>query len=348
MWIALSKKHFRELLGRDFRPGDLRGFLGAAIQERVLEIQASATGNDSQRSSAAKALNTTVEDLGALTVTLPTSAIGPTPLSFVTDGTRPSVATVVVLAKTGLQVIPHRWRTVFAQEETSLYTVLIPKGTKATTGRIMIQGGPLGQVKPVELGQIGLPAVDDTTDSRLFNVAMSHLPVGKYQLWVESDAGSSGKVPATIVSWQQRSEFLVQSMSGCTTCWPTTDAGLDMLEKSGLEMATATGFDSQLDTHMPRVDAALAATLRQRGLPPELAVRGTENDRLLLRLLEHRLRLIDLAVVRAASFYNEGLSYHHSYQPSVDRMVRRMQLFTQQTADYPSGRQAELSQFAIN
>ena len=53
-------------------------------------------------------------------------------------------------------------------------------------------------------------------------------------------------------------------------------------------------------------------------------------------MLAHRLRLIDLTVVRGQSLYFEGLSYHHSYQPSVDRMVRRMQLFTQQTADYPS------------
>ncbi len=60
------------------------------------------------------------------------------------------------------------------------------------------------------------------------------------------------------------------------------------------------------------------------------------NDALLGRLLRHRIRLVDLTTARGANFYNEGLSYHHSYAPSVERMVRRMQLFTQQTGDYPS------------
>src|SRR5207302_467330 len=130
------------------------------------------------------------------------------------------------------------------------------------------------------------------------------------------------------------SPFLVHSMSGCTASWPTSDEGLDLLEKAGLEMVSATGASSQLDTQMPRLDSALAASLRQAGLPPDLAVRPSENDRFLQRLLERRLRLIDLSVVRADGMYCEGLSYHHSYQPSVDRMVRRMQVFTQQTADY--------------
>ena len=55
-----------------------------------------------------------------------------------------------------------------------------------------------------------------------------------------------------------------------------------------------------------------------------------------LGMLRHRIRIIDLTVIRGYGFYNESLSYHHSYKPSVDRMIRRMQLFTQHTGGYPS------------
>ncbi|HEY8667314.1 MAG TPA: PQQ-binding-like beta-propeller repeat protein, partial [Tepidisphaeraceae bacterium] len=39
---------------------------------------------------------------------------------------------------------------------------------------------------------------------------------------------------------------------------------------------------------------------------------------------------------RAAGFYNEGLAFHHSYKPTIDRQIRRVHIFGQQTEDYPA------------
>ena len=74
-------------------------------------------------------------------------------------------------------------------------------------------------------------------------------------------------------------------MSGCTTCWPTSDEGLDVLQKAGVEMVSATGHNSLLDTHLPQIDRNLAARLEGLGLPAEAALRPVANDRLLQRLL---------------------------------------------------------------
>ena len=92
-----------------------------------------------------------------------------------------------------------------------------------------------------------LPATEAGADSRQFTVAMAHLPPGHYDLWLETPDASSGRLPVTVVSWQRRSPFLVHSMSGCTASWPTSDEGLDLLEKAGLEMVSATGPWSQLN-----------------------------------------------------------------------------------------------------
>ncbi|MCY3023377.1 MAG: hypothetical protein NTW87_30730 [Planctomycetota bacterium] len=169
-------------------------------------------------------------------------------------------------------------------------------------------------------------------DSRLFTLDAGALPPGDYRLWLEAAGAKSLPVPLTIVPAQiSRSPFFVHTMSGCTGRWPTSDEGLDILRKSGLEMATASGFNSGLDLAMPAFGKDAPA-----GAPIEVSLRPAANDIFLERMLRHRIRLIEMATVRAAAFYNESLSYHHSYKPSVDRTVRRMQIFTQQTGDYPA------------
>ena len=125
-------------------------------------------------------------------------------------------------------------------------------------------------------------------------------------------------------------------MSGCTGLWPTDDSGLELLFDAGIQMATGTGFSGLLSAQMPAIDPDRAASAAALGLPPETALHPTDNDLLLERCVRRQMPIIDMCVVRTAGFYMESLSYHHSYQPSVDRMVRRMQIFTQQTADYPS------------
>ncbi len=172
----------------------------------------------------------------------------------------------------------------------------------------------------------------------MFNLAAGDLPCGKYHLWLQSGKQASGRVPLEIVAWTPKSPFLLQAISCCFPCWPVSESGLALLDSFGFQMGSATGHASLLDTQMPQTNVSLAARLREAfpGLPDELALQPAANDALLSRLLRHHIRLIDLTCARGANFYNEGLSYHHSYPPSVERMIRRMQLFTQQTGDYAS------------
>ncbi|MCX7934605.1 MAG: hypothetical protein N3A66_05025, partial [Planctomycetota bacterium] len=138
--------------------------------------------------------------------------------------------------------------------------------------------------------------------------------------------------------WLARSPFFAHTMSACIGWWPTTEDGLQVLHEAGVEMGTAVGHWSMLGINLPFYDAALSQRLRSLAtpLPSELALRPGHNDLLLERLLRHRLRTIDEIVARGLHLYNEGLTYHHSYPPRVERTVRRMHIFAQQTADFPS------------
>lgn len=331
VWMAVSRRDYRAETGQDFSAEHFSFKIGDAPLT-LTPAKGVAGAQDQIRAS--RALNTSMEDLAWIVPRLPAQGLGPMTIHLTTRHLGSHNLTLLAMDSGALQLIPHRWRTVFARHESAPYQLLLPKGTKAGEARIVAH---LDERKePVPLGTMKIPEVSDGIDCRWFTVQIADLPPGKHQLWVESPSGNSGKVPMQVVSLEPRSPFFTHSMSGCTACWPTTDEGLQVLEHARLEMVAATGAFSNLDTAMPRIDPALAGRLRGLGLPPDLAVAPTSNDRLLERLLRHRLKFIDMTVVRAPGFYMEGLSYHHSYQPSVERMVRRMSLFTQQTADYPS------------
>jgi outer membrane protein assembly factor BamB len=339
-WVAISRPEYQAATGRAFDAADFRGRVeyGARTELRD-EPQTLTEGMPPGEAvgPAGDALRAEASDLAWLQVPIPATVAGP--VSFQIEGrqSQPVRGTVLVAQPgDGLWLAPHRWRTAFAQTEIGVYHVFVPRGAEAMKGTILAQPIVDGdQPRPIELGRIDLPAVKDADfDSRLCTLKAKDLPAGEYQLWIEAGERRSNAVPLRVVAWLPKSPFLVHSMSGCTTCWPTSEAGLQTLQDAGLEMATATGAWSMLYADVPAIDAALAA--RWGGLPAELAMRPVGNDYLLERMLRHELRLIDLAVVREAGLYNEGLSYHHSYAPSVERMVRRMQVFTQQTADYAS------------
>lgn len=330
--LAVSKREYQQATGKALAPSSIK----YQVEDDASLPFTAGEGVADQANQAARALNTAVDDLAWLTGKVPTSVVGPVQVTLQAEKLGSTRFTILVADTGDLALVPHRWRTVFAQTESQTYQVLLKKGTKGGEARVMLQSEPADKNQPIVLGKLLLPAADEGPDSRLFSVRMADIPPGRHQIWVEAATGRSGKLPVTIVSCVQKSPFLTHSMSGCTTCWPTTEEGLALLENAGLEMVSATGATSQLNTEMPRVDQTLAARLSQTGFGSELAVHPTDNDRLLERLLRHRLRMIDLAVCRESGMYMEGLSYHHSYPPSVERMVRRMQIFTQQTGDYAS------------
>jgi len=285
----------------------------------------------------ASALAASSAGLAWYRIELPQTFYGPVSLA-IREGSGRRQRTSVLSLELGqtLQLVPHRWRTAFAETESGVYHVLVSGPFAGGQVQVMCQleGG-----SPRELATLDVPAVKaGEHDARSLVVAMKSLPAGSHRLWVDSSAGRSPTLPLTVVNWMHHSPFFTHSMSGCTACWPTTNEGLALMRQAGIDMGSATGARSLLDTDMPAIDVSLAGRVKKHltSAPAELATMPTGNDLLLDRLTRHEIRLIDLAVVRAAGMYNEGLSYHHSYQPSVDRMVRRMQLFTQQTGDYAS------------
>ena len=233
-----------------------------------------------------------------------------------------------------LWLVSHRQRSVFADTEEAVFAIIASRGHKGGEAAVLCAQAAPADAKPLVLGRVTLPAVEQCEfDSRLLTIQMGAIPPGDYRLRVEAGGSKSEAIPFTVVPWVSRSPFFVHTMSGCTGCWPATDDGLEVLRNAGVEMASCTGHTSILDTKMPRIDPN---ALKQTAGPAELAIRQAPNDVLLERLLRHQIRLIDLTPLRGPGMYLETLSYHHSYKPSVDRMIRHMQVFTQQAADYPS------------
>jgi len=338
-WLAIGKSRYEQATERTFAIDQFKMFwhIGGSTLDGKAAPEIGTNPEESSANAASGELHVKPEDLVWIKLPVPSGCYGPLSFSVQTKDAGDVQPTVVIAELGGkLQLVPHRWRTAYADTETAIYNLLISGECKAGKGRILIQSDAADSA-PKTIGSVDLPSVaEGLVDSRLLRLSMGDLPAGKFRLWVECGGEHSGRVPLDVIAWYRKSPFLVHSMSCCVECWPTGDQGLETLRAAGMEMGAATGHNSLLNTQMPRLNAALAAQLEEAHLPIDLAAQPTANDRLLERLLRHQMRLIDLTVARGGHFYNEGLSYHHSYRPSVDRMVRRMQLFTQQTADYPS------------
>lgn len=255
-------------------------------------------------------------DLGAHAVTIETKA-GPVQHRY-----------VVSSLGQGMYVVPPRLRTIFSRQERPEFSVLLPGGFPG--GKATVFAGDR------ECGTLELPAVDRSVrfDARTVELDMSSLPVGDSSLLIRCGDSATQPLPITIVSLSPRSPFLMHFMA-----WggapPESEEGLQALADAGLEMVV---HGTPLEFVMPKIDEDLAEAFDKGAerLPPELCLTRTRNDERLQRMLKHRLRLVDFAVSRQHGFYNEGLSYHHSHPASVERVIRNLQIFAQQVADYPS------------
>lgn len=340
IWLAVSKSKYEQATGHALPVEQCTAhwwFDGPG--DPLRQLAAGAGPGGPVGAAAVNELGVDSADLVWLALPLFTGAYGPV-LFHAQLGPKESLSGSALVADVAekINLVPYRWRTAFAETETAFYNVILRGDMPATSGRLVIQADQPG-AKAVEIGQLTLPAVDSGRfDSRLVRLTAGDLPAGHYQLRIEAGGTRSAPVPLQVVAWHRQSPFLVHAMSCCVACWPTDDAGLERLRAAGLEMGTVSGANSLLTDAMPALDAGLARRLAtwNAGIAPEFALRATGNDVLLGRMVRHGFRFVDLTVCRAAGFYNEGLSYHHSYGPSVDRMVRRMQIFTQQTGDYAS------------
>src|SRR5262249_34420236 len=144
-------------------------------------------------SRATRALNTNADDLAWLAPRLPGSLFGPVQFTVNAGSLGSHRVQLLALNDGKLNIVPHRWRTVFDRSETATYQILSPRGSKTATAKVLL--GVEGRREAVELGKLTLPGVEGRDyDSRLFTVRMGDLPSGKHHLWLESDGGKSGLV----------------------------------------------------------------------------------------------------------------------------------------------------------
>ena len=90
---AVSRRQFREAVGKEFRPAGVSCRLGGAVLERHLVVKETAAIPEDRLSAAVRILKTTADDLAWVAVALPPGTFGPTPLVFAADGTGLAQAT---------------------------------------------------------------------------------------------------------------------------------------------------------------------------------------------------------------------------------------------------------------
>ncbi len=133
--LALSKKQFRDATGEELSLSALSAELvlgGAPVPGPPLEINAPAAGLVSD--GAAAALHSQAGDLQTIAIALPSYLAGPVGVNLSSKAfDRARIEFLVANLGDNLQLVPHRWRTVFAETEQATYQVLLagpwPRGT---------------------------------------------------------------------------------------------------------------------------------------------------------------------------------------------------------------------------
>ncbi len=226
----------------------------------------------------------------------------------------------------GYWLASQNLRRVYKRGEVAPF-VVIASGDLLAANLPIIANGATGAFA---VGKLPMPRVSGA-DSRLFLFNTAALAPGKYDLTIQApDAHGFG---IEIVDILPTTPLFLFTINSCGESDFTLDsAGLDQLRDTGVRCWSSYGFGGALDSTgvgiIPYPPAPADA-------PPELK-RPVSNARALLDdCLRHGLVTIDFEA-RRLNWYNEGLAYHHSHPMSVDRMVRRVQIFAQELGDYPA------------
>lgn len=226
----------------------------------------------------------------------------------------------------GYWLASQNLRRVYQRGEAAPF-VIIASGNLPAARLQVIARGAGGQAM---LGELTMPKVAGT-DSRLFLLNTAELAPGKYELAV--NAADAHTFAIEVVDVLPATPLFLFTVDACGESDFTLDsAGLDQLRDTGVKCWTQYGFGGGLDTKGPGTVPYASAP---PDAPPELKRRVTDARALLDDCLRHGLFTIDFEA-RRMNWYNEGLAYHHSHPMSVDRMVRRVQIFGQELGDYPA------------
>ncbi len=242
------------------------------------------------------------------------------------DATNPPAEPAV--AK-GYWLTSHNQRRVFKRGESARFDVIIAGQYPQADLPVVLRAGDKGRA----IGKLALPAVTGNSDSRLFLLDTGKLAPGKYELSL--DHADAHPFAFEIVELQTISPLYLLTVNACGESDFAIDSdGLEELRKANVRCWVTYGHgsafgrlaDGAVKQPYPAAPADAPPELRRVMDPPRLLLDDT---------LRHGLVMIDYEN-RRAGWYNEGLAFHHTHPMTVDRMVRRVQIFGQELEDYPA------------
>jgi hypothetical protein len=177
IWLAVSKTKYELATQQPFAADQCTAHWrldASGPAERPAKLELGPGPAEAVAAAAASELAVDPADLLWLKLSVYPGAYGPVAfqLNFKPTG---SISTSVLVADLGeqIQLVPHRWRTAWAETETALYTVYLSGDVPAASGHLFLQSDEPG-AKPVELATLALPAVaQGQFDSRLIQIAPS-------------------------------------------------------------------------------------------------------------------------------------------------------------------------------
>ena len=180
------------------------------------------------------------------------------------------------------------------------------------------------------VGRLEMPAVAGV-DSRLFLLDTGRLAPGKYTVGVRG--ADSHDFAFEIVEIVPSSPFVIMAMDACGGGgFKPEPESFARMAQLGSDYWISFGEASQVGALKPDPAGAAPADA-------PAALRQPAWNAAARRMLDESLRAGVLCIDyenRRAGFYNEGLALNHSYGPSVDRMIRHVQIFAQETEDFPA------------
>ncbi|MBI2194712.1 MAG: hypothetical protein HYU36_22255 [Planctomycetes bacterium] len=176
------------------------------------------------------------------------------------------------------------------------------------------------------------------SQTRFIHIQPAGIHPGDYRLVARAASHESLPIPLSIRSSARKSNLLISNMTICMEGWEQPDLvavarrqaaiGFDMLTWAG------TGGSLRYET-LGTMDPGLTSALVESGLPADLAYVPGNEEKFLEECVRQRIGFIDY-VSWYKPWYNEGLTFHHTYPPDVDRWIRREQLLFGAAASFPS------------
>lgn len=238
---------------------------------------------------------------------------------------------VAVAGASHLHLFTRRLRSAYLDNETIECRVVNTSGKAGTVDLVLLEAG-----RPeLKLGSVAIEA--GPMRSVFVRLDAGQLHPGDYELVARMGEEKSLPVPLAVRSSLRKSNLLVSNITICTSGWNQTPLPPSATRQAaiGFDMLTRAGHDGFLTETVDHPDPRLSSALARQGLPTDYGIIRGEGSQFLDECVRQRIGYIDY-ISPAWGWYNEGLAFHHTYPPDVDRWVRREQLMFGAISEYPS------------